>query len=157
MATAPGLDLLTARVEAAPLGPPTRETGAVTERARSHDGCRSPRDIRTGAALARAVCGDVHGGMGMVEWAWRNGGVAGGHALIVYDDLTKHAVLRRELVLLSRRQTPWPEAYPGPVDVCYLPGHPVERRPSCRRRAKTPFRTGRCNRELVDLHRRLFR
>ena len=39
---------------------------------------------------------------------------AGGHALIIYDDLSKHAVAYRELSLLLRRP-PGREAYPGDV------------------------------------------
>ena len=48
----------------------------------------------------------------------------GGHALIVLDDLTKHATTHRELALLAR-QPPGREAYPG--DIFYLHARLLER------------------------------
>ena len=48
----------------------------------------------------------------------------GKHALIIYDDLSKHAVAYRELSLLLRRP-PGREAYPG--DVFYLHSRLLER------------------------------
>jgi F-type H+-transporting ATPase subunit alpha len=49
---------------------------------------------------------------------------AGRHALVVYDDLSKHAVAYRQLSLLLRRP-PGREAYPG--DVFYLHSRLLER------------------------------
>lgn len=48
----------------------------------------------------------------------------GKHALIIYDDLSKHAIAYRQLSLLLRRP-PGREAYPG--DVFYLHSRLLER------------------------------
>jgi F-type H+-transporting ATPase subunit alpha len=52
---------------------------------------------------------------------WRD---IGSHSIVVYDDLSKHAVAYRELSLLLRRP-PGREAYPG--DVFYLHSRLLER------------------------------
>jgi len=48
----------------------------------------------------------------------------GGHALVIVDDLTKHAATHRELALLTR-EPPGREAYPG--DIFYLHARLLER------------------------------
>ena len=48
----------------------------------------------------------------------------GRHALVVIDDLTKHAATHREIALLTR-QPPGREAYPG--DVFYVHARLLER------------------------------
>ncbi|MEO6152320.1 MAG: F0F1 ATP synthase subunit alpha [Croceibacterium sp.] len=59
-------------------------------------------------------------GMTMAEY-FRD---SAGHALIVLDDLTKHAATHREIALLTR-QSPGREAYPG--DVFYVHARLLER------------------------------
>ncbi|HLK24129.1 MAG TPA: F0F1 ATP synthase subunit alpha [Caulobacteraceae bacterium] len=59
-------------------------------------------------------------GCAMGEW-FRDNGM---HALIIYDDLSKHAVAYRQMSLLLRRP-PGREAYPG--DVFYLHSRLLER------------------------------
>jgi F-type H+-transporting ATPase subunit alpha len=61
-----------------------------------------------------------YSGCTMGEWFRDNGK----HALIIYDDLSKHAVSYRQLSLLLRRP-PGREAYPG--DVFYLHSRLLER------------------------------
>jgi len=59
-------------------------------------------------------------GFTMAEWFRDHGG----HALVVIDDLTKHAACHREIALLTR-QPPGREAYPG--DIFYLHARLLER------------------------------
>ena len=61
-----------------------------------------------------------YAGMSMAEY-FRD---AGQHALIVIDDLSKHAATHREIALLTR-QSPGREAYPG--DVFYIHARLLER------------------------------
>jgi F-type H+/Na+-transporting ATPase subunit alpha len=61
-----------------------------------------------------------YAGCAMAEYFLYNGG----HALVVYDDLTKHAYAYRQMSLLLRRP-PGREAYPG--DVFYLHSRLLER------------------------------
>jgi F-type H+-transporting ATPase subunit alpha len=61
-----------------------------------------------------------YAGCSMGEYFMYNGG----HALCIYDDLSKHAVAYRQLSLLLRRP-PGREAYPG--DVFYLHSRLLER------------------------------
>ena len=61
-----------------------------------------------------------YAGCAMAEWFMENGR----DALVVYDDLTKHAVSYRAMSLLLRRP-PGREAYPG--DVFYLHSRLLER------------------------------
>jgi len=61
-----------------------------------------------------------YAGAAVAEWYRDNGA----HSLIVYDDLSKHAVAYREMSLLLRRP-PGREAYPG--DVFYLHSRLLER------------------------------
>jgi F-type H+-transporting ATPase subunit alpha len=59
---------------------------------------------------------------GCAMWEWFRDNVK--HAIIIYDDLSKHAVAYRQMSLLLRRP-PGREAYPG--DVFYLHSRLLER------------------------------
>lgn len=59
-------------------------------------------------------------GCSVGEWVSKNGG----HALVIYDDLSKQAIAYRQMSLLLRRP-PGREAYPG--DVFYLHSRLLER------------------------------
>ncbi len=61
-----------------------------------------------------------YAGCAMAEY-WRD---RGGHALVIYDDLTKHAQAYRQISLLLRRP-PGREAFPG--DIFYLHSRLLER------------------------------
>jgi F-type H+-transporting ATPase subunit alpha len=74
----------------------------------------------TAAAPAAMQYVAPYGGCSMAE-DFRD---RGKHALVVYDDLTKHAQAYREVSLLLRRP-PGREAYPG--DIFYLHAHLLER------------------------------
>jgi F-type H+-transporting ATPase subunit alpha len=77
----------------------------------------------------------------------------GQHALIVIDDLTKHAATHRELALLTR-EPPGREAYPG--DIFYLHARLLGDPPSCRPTrwgslTALPYRRNGC-RQSLRLH-----
>jgi F-type H+-transporting ATPase subunit alpha len=95
------------------------ETWAVTEKLRSAGGrwvvISAPDDESPGLRYLAPYAGTA-----VAEYFVDRGE----HALIVYDDLTAHAVAWRELSLLMRRP-PGREAYPG--DVFYLHSRLVER------------------------------
>ncbi len=76
--------------------------------------------VATAAELAPLQFIAPYSGCAMAEFFRDNGG----HALIVYDDLSKHAVAYRQMSLLLRRP-PGREAYPG--DVFYLHSRLLER------------------------------
>jgi F-type H+-transporting ATPase subunit alpha len=74
----------------------------------------------TASELAPMLYLAPYSGVTMAEY-WRDNG---GHSLIIYDDLSKHAVAYRQMSLLLRRP-PGREAFPG--DVFYLHSRLLER------------------------------
>src|SRR5262249_36742327 len=82
-----------------------RETGAMDYTTVVIAGAASPAPLHYIAPYA---------GTAMAEEFMYNGG----HALIVYDDLSKQAVAYRQLSLLMRRP-PGREAFPGDVFYCH--------------------------------------
>jgi F-type H+/Na+-transporting ATPase subunit alpha len=89
--------------------------------------------VRTYGAMARCifVVADADSAPGL-QWLAPYAGMTiaeyfrdrGGHALVVIDDLTKHAAVHRELALLLR-QAPGREAYPG--DIFHIHARLLER------------------------------
>ena len=65
----------------------------------------------------------------------------GKHALVMYDDLSKHAMAYREISLLLRRP-PGREAYPG--DVFYLHSRLLERSSKMSAKKKAAARSPHC-------------
>ena len=65
----------------------------------------------------------------------------GKHALVIYDDLSKHAASYREISLLLRRP-PGREAYPG--DVFYLHSRLLERAAETERQERRRLAHGAC-------------
>ena len=68
--------------------------------------------VNAGASEASALIPCPYAGVTMGEYFRDNGQ----HCLIIYDDLSKHAVAYREMSLLLR--PPGREAYPGDVFIC---------------------------------------
>ena len=91
-----------------------------------------------------------YAGCAMAEYFLYNGK----HALVVYDDLTKHAYAYRQMSLLLRRP-PGREAYPG--DVFYLHSRLLERAVQAQRRPRRRLADGAADhrdagRRRVGLH-----
>ena len=115
-----------------------RDTGVVSRLRRDRPAAwrpssRSPRRCAKHGALENTIIVAApadeaapikfiapYAGCAMAEYFLYNGG----HALCVYDDLTKHAYAYRQMSLLLRRP-PGREAYPG--DVFYLHSRLLER------------------------------
>ncbi len=93
----------------------------VAEKLRQHD-CMAHTTIVAATASDPAPLQFIapYSGCAMGEY-YRDNGM---HALVIYDDLSKHAVAYRQLSLLLRRP-PGREAYPG--DIFYLHARLLER------------------------------
>jgi F-type H+-transporting ATPase subunit alpha len=94
---------------------------ALAETLRAHDALENTIIVAAAADEAAPIKFMApYAGCAMAEHFIYNGG----HALVVYDDLTKHAYAYRQMSLLLRRP-PGREAYPG--DVFYLHSRLLER------------------------------
>jgi F-type H+-transporting ATPase subunit alpha len=94
---------------------------ALAETLRDHDALENTIIVAAAADEAAPIKFMApYAGCAMAEYFVYNGG----HALCVYDDLTKHAYAYRQMSLLLRRP-PGREAYPG--DVFYLHSRLLER------------------------------
>jgi F-type H+-transporting ATPase subunit alpha len=94
---------------------------ALAETLRAHDALENTIIVAAAADEAAPIKYMApYAGCAMAEHFIYNGG----HALVVYDDLTKHAYAYRQMSLLLRRP-PGREAYPG--DVFYLHSRLLER------------------------------
>jgi F-type H+-transporting ATPase subunit alpha len=94
---------------------------ALAETLRTHDALENTIIVAAAADEAAPIKFMApYAGCAMAEHFLYNGG----HALVVYDDLTKHAYAYRQMSLLLRRP-PGREAYPG--DVFYLHSRLLER------------------------------
>ena len=94
---------------------------ALAETLRAHDALENTIIVAAAADEAAPIKFMApYAGCAMAEHFLYNGG----HALVVYDDLTKHAYAYRQMSLLLRRP-PGREAYPG--DVFYLHSRLLER------------------------------
>lgn len=103
------------------VGQKTAKVARLVERLRRSGALERSIIIATSAADAAALQYIApYAGTAMAEFFRDNGG----HALVIYDDLTKHAQAYRQLSLLLRRP-PGREAFPG--DVFYIHSRLLER------------------------------